>query len=191
MSTHLGLTAGAFRGIVDTPSQTLSSSSLDVIQYLAVAKTISSLKPEGGCALHHDRGLLTLIWSDTVEGLQVKIMMLFPPYKHVATNTCSSPNTTERLLQVPVTACKPDPCCCSASIDFFKMHCRLSTLRVACLRMFLCQRDTSWSFLATLYSEQLVASTKQLHTEWSVKTSSFLFESTCVLLHAVNNCCVV
>ncbi|KAL0053214.1 hypothetical protein WJX82_002529 [Trebouxia sp. C0006] len=71
MSTHLGLTPGAFRGIVDTPSQTLSSSSLDVIQYLPVAETISSLKPEGGCALHHDRGLLTLIWSDTVEGLQV------------------------------------------------------------------------------------------------------------------------
>ncbi len=86
MSTHLGLTAGAFRGIVDTPSQTLSSSSLDVIQYLPVAKTVSSCKPEGGCALHHDRGLLTLIWSDTVEGLQVKVMMLFPD-KHVAQQT--------------------------------------------------------------------------------------------------------
>ncbi len=32
MSTHLGLTAGAFRGILDTPSQIPSSSSLDVIQ---------------------------------------------------------------------------------------------------------------------------------------------------------------
>ena len=72
MSTHLGLTAGAFRGILDTPSQTPSSSSLDVIQYLPVAETVPSCKPEGLCALHHDRGLLTLIWSDTVEGLQVR-----------------------------------------------------------------------------------------------------------------------
>ena len=130
-----------------------------------------------------DRGLLTLIWSDTVEGLQVKIMMLFLPYKHVATNTCSLPNTTERLLQVPVTACKPDPCCCSASIEFVGMHCRLSTPRLACLRMFLSLRGTSWSFLVTLYSEQLVASTKQLHIEWSATTSTY------VLLHVVNICC--
>ncbi|KAA6423205.1 MAG: hypothetical protein FRX49_07192 [Trebouxia sp. A1-2] len=65
------LATGAFKGIIDTPCQRPSSSSLDVIQYLPVAKTVSSFKPEGGCALHHDRGLLTLIWSDTVEGLQV------------------------------------------------------------------------------------------------------------------------
>ncbi len=89
ISTHLGLTAGAFRGIVDTPSQTPSSSSLDVIQYLPVAETVSSFKPEGRCALHHDRGLLTLIWSDTVEGLQVKLRLPFHPYKYVATITCS------------------------------------------------------------------------------------------------------
>jgi len=82
MSTHLGLTAGAFRGIIDTPSQTPSSSSLDVIQYLPVAETVSSFKTEGGCALHHDRGLLTLIWSDTVEGLQVNLMLPLHPYKH-------------------------------------------------------------------------------------------------------------
>jgi hypothetical protein len=56
MSTHLGLTAGAFRGILDTPSQIPSSSSLDVIQYLPVAETASSCKPEGGCALHHGQG---------------------------------------------------------------------------------------------------------------------------------------
>ena len=82
---HLGLTAGAFRGIVDTPSQMPSSSSLDVIQYLPVAETVPSCKPEGWCALHHDRGLLTLIWSDTtaVEGLQVNLMLPFPLYKHV------------------------------------------------------------------------------------------------------------
>ncbi|KAL0033821.1 hypothetical protein WJX77_006616 [Trebouxia sp. C0004] len=60
---------GAFRGIIDTPSQIPSS--LDVIQYLPLAETVTSCKPEGGCALHFDRGLLTLIWSDTVEGLQV------------------------------------------------------------------------------------------------------------------------
>ena len=88
MSTYLGLTAGAFRGIVDTFSQT-SSSSLDVIQYLPAAETVSSFKPEGGRALHHDRGLLTLIWSDTVEGLQVKLRLSCLPCKHVATITCS------------------------------------------------------------------------------------------------------
>ena len=82
MSTHLGLTAGAFKGIIDTPSQTPSSSSLDVIQYLSVDETVPPCKPEGGCALHHDRGLLTLIWSDTVEGLQVYLMLPFHPYKH-------------------------------------------------------------------------------------------------------------
>ncbi|DBA93287.1 TPA: hypothetical protein ACH3X2_003571 [Trebouxia sp. C0005] len=72
MSTHLGLTAGAFQRIIDTSCQRPSSSSLDVIQYLPLAKTVSSCKPEGGCALHHDRGLLTLIWPDrAVEGLQV------------------------------------------------------------------------------------------------------------------------
>ena len=124
MSTHLGLTAGAFRGILDTPSQIPLSSSLDVIQYLPVAETVPSCKPEGLCALHHDRGLLTLIWSDTVEGLQVKVMMLFPPYKHVATSTCSLPNTTEHLLQVLVTACKPDRCCFSACMECIGMHCR-------------------------------------------------------------------
>lgn len=82
MSTHLGLTAGAFRGIIDTPSQIRSSSSLDVIQYLPVAETVSTFKPEGGCALHHDRGLLKLIWADTVEGLQVSLMLPLHPYKH-------------------------------------------------------------------------------------------------------------
>jgi len=107
MSTHLGLTAGAFRGIVDTPDQTPSSSSLDVIQYLPVAETVSSFKPEGGCALHHDRGLLTLIWSDTVEGLQVKFMLPFQPNKDVAMNICSAPTMPECLLNVLVTACKP------------------------------------------------------------------------------------
>jgi len=91
MSTHLGLTAGAFRGIVDTPRHMPSSASLDVIQYLPVAEAVPSCKPEEGCALHHDRGLLKLIWSDTVEGLQVKPMLPFQPYKDVAINICSAP----------------------------------------------------------------------------------------------------
>ncbi len=82
IATHLGLAAGAFREIIDTVSQSPSSSSLDVIQYLPVAKTVSSFKPEGGCALHHDRGLLTLIWSDTVEGLQVTFTLPCHPYKY-------------------------------------------------------------------------------------------------------------
>jgi len=34
-----------------------------------------------------------------------------------------------------------------------------------------------------------VASTKQLHIEWSVTTSSFSYESTRVLLHVVKTCC--
>jgi len=103
MSPHLGLAAGAFTGIIDTPSQTVSSSSLDVIQYLQVAETVPSCKPEGGCALHLDRGLLTLIWSDTVAGLQVKIALPFQPYKDVATNICSALTMPESLLQRLVT----------------------------------------------------------------------------------------
>ena len=71
--------------------------------------------------MHHDRGLLTLIWSDTVEGLQVKSML---PYKDVATNLCSAPTMPECLLYVLVTACKPVRCCFSACIEFIGMHCR-------------------------------------------------------------------
>ena len=141
-STHLGLTAGAFRGIVDTSSQTSSSSSLDVIQYLPAAETVSSFKPEGGCALHHDRGLLTLIWSDTVEGLQVNLGCLVSlanmwQQSHVH---CELP---ECLLQVLLTARKPVSCYYSACIEPIALHCRWSTPRLACLRMFSCQKDTS------------------------------------------------
>ncbi len=118
MSTHLGLTAGAFRRIIDTPSQAPSSSSLDVIQYLPVDESVPSCKPEGGCELHHDRGLLTLIWSDTVEGLQVKVMLPFLCTSTPATNlftrsltTCSPLTMPEYLLHVLVTACKAERCC--------------------------------------------------------------------------------
>ncbi len=90
-----------------------------------------------------DRGLLTLIWSDTVEGLQVKLVLPFHPYKHVPTYTCSSLTMPECLLHVLVTACKPVRCRFSACIEPIGMHCRWSTLRLACLRMFSCQRDTS------------------------------------------------
>ena len=115
---HLGLTASAFRGIADTPSQMPSSSSLDVIQYLPVAEAVPSCKPEGLCALHHDMGLLTLIWSDTVEGPQVTSMLPFQPYKDVAINICSAATMPECLLYVLVIACKPVRCRFSACIEF-------------------------------------------------------------------------
>ena len=102
---------------------------------------------------------------------------------------CSSPTMPECLLQVLVTAQKPAIGCFSACIEPIGMRCRCSTTRLACLRMFSCQRGTSWSFLVTLYSEQLVASTKQPHIEWSATTSSVFCESTRVLLCVVNICC--
>ncbi|DBA93288.1 TPA: hypothetical protein ACH3X2_003572 [Trebouxia sp. C0005] len=41
------------------------------LEYLPLAEAVPPCKLEEGCALHHDRGLLTLMWSSTVEGLQV------------------------------------------------------------------------------------------------------------------------
>ena len=95
----------------------------------------------------------------------------------------------ECLLYVLVNACKPVRCRFSMCLEPIGMHCRWSTLELARLRMFSCHKDTSWSFLAILYSELLVAFTKQLHIEWSVTTLSVCVESMCFLLHVVKICC--
>ncbi len=51
-----------------------SSSSLDLIQYLQPDST-DPAGQQGGCQPHQDKGLLTVIWSSSISGLQVRVCL--------------------------------------------------------------------------------------------------------------------
>ena len=73
-SHYLGLTSSSLDCIlesVDSPRGQAAASSLDIAKYLG------PLQPHDlGDEAHVDRGLVTLIWSDSRSGLQVYLQMV-------------------------------------------------------------------------------------------------------------------
>ena len=75
IATTLALPANAFLPILDSAvvrQGELSSSSLEAIHYILPATAAAAdHSVSTGCESHVDKGLLTLIHSDTAQGLQV------------------------------------------------------------------------------------------------------------------------
>lgn len=71
-SHYLGLTSSSLNCILETADPRpgrAAASSLDIAQYLSPAQSDQLDAPPDEA--HVDRGLLTLIWSDSTSGLQV------------------------------------------------------------------------------------------------------------------------
>ena len=85
IAKSLQLPAAAFLPILDSKalnSRKQSASSLEAIHYKLPEAATTHVAPSEACEAHGDKGLLTLIYADTEQGLQVDriVTATFIPY---------------------------------------------------------------------------------------------------------------
>ena len=74
LETSLQLPAGAFSSRLDSKpvdSSKQSASSLEALHYMLPEGAAAHLDALEACEAHEDKGLLTVIYADTAQGLQV------------------------------------------------------------------------------------------------------------------------